>query len=121
MLALKTPHGQSLIRGSIPPTLAQLGEYLGAGRTYTWPGRTPKSRTSDVEDDQLRKQLLALPSTQRAELAHLLIESLNQDSDTGSEEAWNAELTRRAAQIRSGGVVGHDADEVFDGIRQKYP
>jgi putative addiction module component (TIGR02574 family) len=46
-------------------------------------------------------------------LAHLLIDSLDDGPEDGVEAAWDAELARRADDIRAGRVEGKPADQVF--------
>ena len=62
---------------------------------------------------QLRPGLLALPEADRAELADLLLESLEPSRSQADETAFDAELARRAEDIRSGRVVGHTPEEFF--------
>jgi len=45
-----------------------------------------------------------LPPQDRAELAGLLLESLEEGRDEGVEEAWAAEIERRMAEYRAGRV-----------------
>ena len=52
----------------------------------------------------LLKKALALPVTERAELAGSLIESLDHAEDQSVEAAWEKEVVRRMAQIDSGEV-----------------
>ena len=52
--------------------------------------------------DKLRSEVLALPTEERAELAHALLESLHEDADPGAEAAWVAELDRRAQAVADG-------------------
>ncbi len=58
--------------------------------------------TSDVVE--LFRQAAALPGKDRAELAGLLLESLEGEPDEGVEEAWGAEIERRIAELDSGKV-----------------
>lgn len=51
---------------------------------------------------RLRSQVLALSESERAELAHDLIQSLDAPRDNGSEEAWEQEIFRRIREIDSG-------------------
>jgi putative addiction module component (TIGR02574 family) len=67
--------------------------------------------------DSLKALALSLPSGERAELAHLLIDSLDDEPEGDVEAAWDAELARRAEEIRSGRVVGKPADQVFSELR----
>lgn len=57
-------------------------------------------------------QLDGLSPEGRAELAYQLLLSLEPD-EPGAREAWDEELARRVARIKSGGAVGVPADEVF--------
>jgi putative addiction module component (TIGR02574 family) len=45
-----------------------------------------------------------LPPQDRAELAGLLLESLDEGRDEGVEEAWATEIERRMADYRAGRV-----------------
>lgn len=66
----------------------------------------------DRNAEALAKQLLELPSADRARLAGLLIASL-EPTETGVEEAWDEELAARAADLATGRVRGIPAEEVF--------
>ena len=52
--------------------------------------------------EKLRSEALRLPEAERAELAHQLVVSLDGGVDSGAEEAWDAEVVRRLAEIDSG-------------------
>jgi putative addiction module component (TIGR02574 family) len=52
----------------------------------------------------LYEQASELPAGERAELAGLLLESLEEDSDDGIEEAWAGEIARRMADYRAGRI-----------------
>ncbi len=54
--------------------------------------------TSNAE---LFKQALDLSENDRATLAGLLIESLEETPDEGLEKVWNAEISRRIAELDS--------------------
>ncbi len=73
-----------------------------------------------VTAEKLRTELANLNDADRAELAHFLISSLDPGSDADAEEAWDAELARRAEEIQSGRATGEPADKVFSELRQKY-
>lgn len=73
--------------------------------------------TTSVE---LKQQLAALSTQDRAELAEFLIGSLDSDPDTGVDEAWETEIRLRVESIRSGRHSGVAADEVFDRLRRKH-
>jgi putative addiction module component (TIGR02574 family) len=52
----------------------------------------------------LWKEASELPEKDRADLAGLLIESLEGEPDEGVEAAWAAEIERRVAQLEAGTV-----------------
>jgi putative addiction module component (TIGR02574 family) len=54
--------------------------------------------------EELYEQASQLPQADRAELAGLLLESIEDPSDEGVEEAWAAEIERRMAEYRAGRV-----------------
>jgi putative addiction module component (TIGR02574 family) len=70
--------------------------------------------------EKLKAQLSQLSMQERAELAHFLIHSLDEDVDADAEAAWDAELARRMGEIRNGTAVGELADTVFAELRKKY-
>lgn len=61
----------------------------------------------------LKSELARLPIEDRTEIAGFLIETLNDDSTTDDEAAFDAELRRRIAEIEAGDAVGIPAEEVF--------
>ncbi|HEX7149992.1 MAG TPA: addiction module protein [Thermoanaerobaculia bacterium] len=54
--------------------------------------------------EELYEQASRLPAEERAELAGLLLESIEDPADEGVEEAWAAEIERRMADFRAGRV-----------------
>ncbi|MEO8496967.1 MAG: addiction module protein [Planctomycetota bacterium] len=54
---------------------------------------------------QLYDHTLHLPDSERAELAALLIESLDPAVDQEVDEAWDAEIKRRVNELDSGAVT----------------
>jgi putative addiction module component (TIGR02574 family) len=70
--------------------------------------------------EQLKGQLERLPSQARAELAHFLLCSLEQEAEADVDAAWEAELARRVADMQSGKVVGIPAAQVFDELRAQF-
>ncbi|MEW6349376.1 MAG: addiction module protein [Thermodesulfobacteriota bacterium] len=70
--------------------------------------------------DELKSQLSGLSAGERAELARFLINSLDQGADADAEDAWDAELTRRIDDIKSGAAIGEPIDKVFGELREKY-
>jgi putative addiction module component (TIGR02574 family) len=57
-------------------------------------------------------QLGRMSVADRAELAYQALLSLEPE-EAGAQEAWDEELARRVARIKSGAAVGVPADEVF--------
>lgn len=69
--------------------------------------------------DELEVEVLKLPVEARAELAHRLIESL-EDSATGDFDAeWIEEAERRYAAYRAGATVGRPGEEVFQQAKSR--
>ena len=64
-------------------------------------------------------QLDGLSQEERAELAHAVLLSLEPE-EAGVAEAWDHELARRVARIRSGEAVGIPADKVFADWRKGH-
>lgn len=67
--------------------------------------------------EQLKLELAGLPEEDRAELAHFLIGSLN---DEEADRDWEVELMRRAQEFESGRDPGKPAEQVFKEMREKY-
>ena len=70
--------------------------------------------------EKLRNELVSLSASERGELAHFLICTLDEEMGDTSEAAWDAELDRRAAEIQSGSVVGEPVEKVFTELRAKH-
>ena len=70
--------------------------------------------------EEIKLKALRLSDKDRAELAHLLLVSLEEDVEEGVEAAWDAELDRRVSEIDSGQANGRDAFEVLAEMRNKY-
>jgi putative addiction module component (TIGR02574 family) len=70
--------------------------------------------------EKLKGELSRLSMQERAELAHFLIDSLDQEADADVAAAWDAELARRMEEIKSGEAMGESADAVFAYLREKY-
>ena len=71
--------------------------------------------------DDLTKEALALPSTERAKLASALIASLDDehgDDPAELERAWEQEIERRVAEYRSNRAHPIAASDVFTEARQ---
>ena len=70
--------------------------------------------------EKLQTELAKLSETERAALAHFLIESLHGEGQMDAEHAWDAELEARGRQIRSGQAEGEPAEKVFAELRAKF-
>lgn len=70
-----------------------------------------------VRKDELETDALKLPPTDRAQLAHRLIASLEGPEDGDFEAAWIEEAERRYAEYKKGLVTARDADAVFRDTR----
>jgi putative addiction module component (TIGR02574 family) len=62
---------------------------------------------------ELAAQGRSLPPEERVRLLDLLLESLHESSTVGVEDAWNAEIGRRAAPHERGEGKLYDAEEVM--------
>jgi putative addiction module component (TIGR02574 family) len=70
--------------------------------------------------DNWKAQLDRLSPSDRAELAHYLLSSLD-DGDEDVEAAWDSEAARRVDEIQSGTASGRDADEFLAELRERHP
>ena len=61
--------------------------------------------------NKLRSEALMLSETERAELAHALVKSLDAPDDADASEAWDKEILRRLAEIDAGTAMLIDRDE----------
>ena len=61
-----------------------------------------------------------LSPEERAELVHDLIISLDEGKDIGAKEAWDTEIEKRVAEIKSGKAKGRAAEDIIAQIRAKY-
>lgn len=68
----------------------------------------------------LKSQAEQLSVPERADLALFLLHSL-EPQEAGAEEAWQAEIQRRVAEIRSGTAIGRSLDDVLSELRVRYP
>jgi N-6 DNA Methylase/Putative addiction module component len=70
------------------------------------------------EFEELTTRALALPAKSRAELAELLIQSLEEEDDQDLTAAWLVEIYRRDQEIRAGASVTKPAAQVLREARQ---
>jgi putative addiction module component (TIGR02574 family) len=61
--------------------------------------------------EKIRLEAMTLPESERAELAHNLVTSLDGPADPDAEQAWDAEILRRLAEIDSGTAKLIDREE----------
>lgn len=69
--------------------------------------------------DKVRSEALRLSETDRAELAHSLVESLDGPPDADAESVWDAEILRRLAEIDSGTAELIDREELRRRMRAR--
>ena len=67
---------------------------------------------------ELYEKASELPPAERAELAGLLLASIEETPDVGVEEAWAAEIERRMADFRAGRVKTIPWSEVRAGLHR---
>jgi putative addiction module component (TIGR02574 family) len=68
---------------------------------------------------KLREEALTLPEEERAELAYDLIESLDSPADPDAADAWDAEISRRLAEIDAGTAKLVDRAELRRRMQQR--
>lgn len=71
--------------------------------------------------DALRSDALSLSESERAELAHDLLASLDGPPDPDATDAWEAEILRRLDQIDQGTAKLVDRAELMRRIRDRLP
>ena len=71
--------------------------------------------------DAIAHDALLLPSDQRLALARQLLESVDLEPELGAEAAWETEIARRIARLKSGESIPLPAGEVFARLRQIAP
>jgi putative addiction module component (TIGR02574 family) len=70
--------------------------------------------------ERLKNELAKLPPNEQAELAHFLLQSLD-EGDAAEDDAFDAELMRRWAEIKNATATGIPVEQVFEDMRRKYP
>jgi Putative addiction module component len=70
------------------------------------------------EFEELTTRAMAWPAKSRAELAELLIQSLEEEDDKEIKSAWLAEIHRRDQEIRAGAAVTKPADHALREARE---
>jgi putative addiction module component (TIGR02574 family) len=69
--------------------------------------------------DKLRREALQLAETERAELAHDLVASLDGRFDADTAQEWDAELLRRLNEIDLGTATLIDREEFSRRLRER--
>ena len=69
--------------------------------------------------DQLRSKALELSETERAELAHDLVASLDGAPEAHVAEAWDTEILKRLKQIDEGTAQFFDRSELRRSMREQ--
>lgn len=69
--------------------------------------------------DSVRATALALPETDRAELAQDLVASLDGAADSDAIDLWDAELLRRLAEVKAGTATLHSREEFRDRLKER--
>jgi putative addiction module component (TIGR02574 family) len=80
----------------------------------------PGTSATNPSLQEWKTHLSALRSSDRAELAHFLLASLEPEED-GAEEAWDGEASRRVEEIRSGHAAGRPVDAFLAELREQFP
>ena len=69
--------------------------------------------------EKVRTEALNLPESDRAELAHNLVASLDGLAELDAEKAWDAEIVRRLDEIDSGTATLIDRQEFSRRMRAR--
>ncbi len=74
--------------------------------------------------EEIRKQAASMSEAERRQVAEELIAAgedlIDDDDDSWLSPEYQAEIRRRAENVRSGRSVGRPADEVFADIRARF-
>ena len=73
----------------------------------------------NTQSEHILRSALALPESERAEIAASLIHSLDTETDEGVDEAWAAEVQRRIESIDRGEVQLIPWDDVMREMRER--
>lgn len=69
--------------------------------------------------EKLANDMIKLSLTDRANLAHILIESLDTDYDKNVDGDWKKVISKRSQEIKEGKVVCRPSVDVVNEIREK--
>ena len=72
---------------------------------------------------EIARDAMELPPAQRLTLARILLDlsDPNQDARPDAESAWEDEIVRRMAAVKSGTARSRDFDEVFAELDRRFP
>jgi putative addiction module component (TIGR02574 family) len=70
--------------------------------------------------EELKSTVSGLPASDRAELAHYLLRTL-EAPDEGAAAEWLALAEQRMDDVRGGRVVGIPAEQVMESLRRPRP
>lgn len=68
--------------------------------------------------DEISQKARALTCDERTQLAHVLLESVEQELDPDIQAAWDAEITKRIASYEQGDATLIPAADVFAAARR---
>lgn len=71
--------------------------------------------------EELAEQAMSLSSESRAQLADLLVESLDADAVGRIDELWTSEAKRRRDEVRSGQVKTVPGEMALQKVRDALP
>lgn len=69
--------------------------------------------------EEIQRQIVSLQPNEKAELAHRLIEELDDSTDADAERLWLEEATRRYDAHQRGAIPSRDGDEVMKTVRER--
>jgi len=75
---------------------------------------------ASVALNQVRSKALELTESERAELAHDLVASLDGAPDPGAADEWDAEIVRRLQRVEDGSANFVDRTELQRRMRQQF-
>jgi putative addiction module component (TIGR02574 family) len=68
---------------------------------------------------ELSEKALTLSAAERAQLAQLLLQSVEEEAEAEVDAEWDAELARRVAALEAGTTRLHRSEDVFEQARRR--
>jgi putative addiction module component (TIGR02574 family) len=68
---------------------------------------------------ELTQQALGLSASERAELAHCLLISLEETAEQGVDQAWDEEIALRVERIKNSTAKGRPVEDVLADLRSR--